>query len=116
MSKTYKDKRNYEFRHRNWQGDEVRIPYIANVTYWNGEVEERTKFFYLKQPTTKPKVKKLVDNEWHWLRAAPSWWVRDFMTAPKRASVRNWKRSLTLENIDDADCPDYGNKPHHYYW
>lgn len=67
----------------------------------------------------KPKLKKNVFNpDDHWFKSTPSWWVQEFMTVPKRAKCRNWeKQTLKLQNIEDFTiCPDFGNKPHIYYW
>jgi hypothetical protein len=67
----------------------------------------------------KPKIKKHAFNpDNHWFKATPSWWTKVFMTKPKRAKCRNWeKQTLRLQNIEDFTiCPDFGNKPHLYYW
>ena len=47
----------------------------------------------------------------------PSWWVREFMSVPKRQKCRNWERNtVKLLDIEDVDiCPDFGNKPHKYF-
>ena len=48
----------------------------------------------------------------------PSWFVREFMTVPKRAACRNWeKQAIYADDFEEIeDCPDFGRKPHVYYW
>ena len=67
----------------------------------------------------KPKLKKnLFNPDDHWFKSTSSWWTKVFMTKPKRAKCKSWeKQTLKLQNIEDFTiCPDFGNKPHVYYW
>lgn len=49
----------------------------------------------------------------------PSWWVREFMTAPQRRAVRDWERNAArtpTADLDTLDLPPHGKKPHLYFW
>lgn len=75
-----------------------------------------TKHFSVKKAAIfrKKKRSEVDPSDW-WYRHTPGWWTRSRMTVPKRAACRNWEKTVTLSNIEDADCPDYGRKPHQYY-
>jgi len=107
MSRTYKDRPN-RFKYDPWDQDTLREKCVSNDGY--------TLFYTIYLKTTKPKKKKSVNTEWHWMKSTPSWFIREFMTVPKRAACRNWEKTLTLGNLEEADCPDYGRKPYIYYW
>lgn len=106
MSRTYKDK-SWKLRYPRYDVDYEFIKVPLN----SGDFSYCT----IYNKTTKPKKRKTVDTEYRWLRGTPSWWVREFMTVPKRAACRNWEKTRNLDNLEE-DCPDYGNKPHIYYW
>ncbi len=57
-------------------------------------------------------------GDWKWYKQAPSWFVREFMTVPKRAACRNWeKQAIYADDFEEIeDCPDFGRKPHIYFW
>ena len=76
-------------------------------------------FPYICSNGKKPKLKKnYFNSDDHWFKSTPSWWVREFMSVPKRQKCKNWERNTAkLIDIEDADiCPDFGNKPHIYYF
>jgi hypothetical protein len=47
------------------------------------------------------------------------WWIREYHNQPQRAAGKMWEKKVVkyaVEDIDDADTPSVGRKPHHYYW
>ena len=102
MSRTYKHKRLITLRE-----------------YWNKDREpiEGT-FYYIDLPTTKPKKRKELDTEYHWM-STPSWWTRLTMNRPQRRKCKLWERDALktcLDSLDDLDKPIISRKPHIYYW
>lgn len=64
----------------------------------------------------KPKKPKHQDTKWHWM-STPSWWTRATMHRPKRRQCRVWEQTICgTQDLSEADCPDWGHKPHVYYW
>jgi hypothetical protein len=56
-------------------------------------------------------------EDWRWLEATPSWWIRDMMTRPQRQEVRRLiKRTMELVDYGDAPLFPLAKKPHIYYW
>lgn len=127
MSRTYKDKPYKFIREVDYDDQYDRIEYEAEVysyePYYKWHYkrvytgETRISTFSIKKAGvfTKKKRNALNRDDW-WFRCTPSWWTHMTSTVPKRAACRNWAKTLTLENLEEADCPDYGNKPHSYYW
>lgn len=127
MSRTYKD-RPFKFTDKVEFDDEYdRVEYEAEVYTYEKEYkwhykrvytgETRVSTYRVQKPGVHTKKKRSdVNKNDYWYRKTPSWWVHDYMTVPKRAACRNWAKTLTLENIEESDCPDYGDKPHFYYW
>ena len=118
MSRTYKDKP-YKLRYGSWNQDWMRLPYLKVYIPW-GETEEKavSSFYGLQLPTTKPKLRKEVDSEGHWM-STPSWWNNTYHTRPKRAKFRNFTSDtvkLSLDAIEDVIEPVDSNKPHCYFW
>jgi len=102
MSRTYKDKPT-ETLYEDWNKDRERI--------------EGT-FCWIDLPTTKPKKRKELDTEWHWM-STPSWWTRLTMNRPQRRKCKLWERDALktcLDSLDDLDKPIISRKPHIYYW
>ena len=66
---------------------------------------------------TKKKRSHVSSDDW-WYRRTPSHWTHDFMTVPKRAACRNWEKdAVKYHDLEDVPiCPDFGRKPHMYYW
>ena len=62
----------------------------------------------------KPKKKKRVDTEYHWM-STPSWWTHMFMIRPRRSRETQSLRVLP-ENLEDFDFVDTKRKPHKDYW
>ena len=95
--------------------------------------------FGILAPTTKPKKKKKLDTEWHWM-STPSAWTRTMMNRPQRRKGKLWEKGVskikcktemvgTYPNIgyvpllsqdtEDAyneETPSVSRKPHVYYW
>ena len=87
----------------------------VGVSWWN----HKDSYIIINDRYTTLKVKKEYFNtDNHWFKKTPSWWIKEMMTVPKRQKCRNWeKTTVKLLDIEDADiCPDYGNKPHKYFW
>lgn len=99
MSRTHKDKP-HKLQHPRWDVDFI---------WCDG-------WGYRYAKTTKTKKRKEVDTEDHWM-TTPGWWVSLTMTRPERryANAATHKL-LRLADIEDADIPDLGRKPHNYYW
>ena len=102
MSRTYKDKPS-KLKYTAWDKDRERI---------------KGTFYYINLPTTKPKKRKEVDTEWHWM-GTPSWWTSLFMNRPQRRRCKLWQRDALktcLDSLEDLDKPSISRKPHIYYW
>lgn len=126
MSRTYKDRpyrirfpENYPFL-----DDYERIEYTAISSYYGlndeGDIgfftREYTAVTCLKKPGIKTKKRKTDNNEWQWM-STPGWWIRCQMTRPQRRNSRVWERKvLTQVDLEEADPPLLGRKPHIYYW
>lgn len=121
MSRTYKDKPqkykdpsacDYTWGHE-------KVPY--DHTYHNfrtGEELTVTSYWLRDLPGVKPKRRKELDTEWHWM-TTPSWWTRMMMNRPQRRSCHLWEHQaarMDLESLEDLDTPPSGKKPHKYYW
>jgi len=102
MSRTYKDKP-YKVRYKQ------EFTSFWSTTYEDGSRRDE----HLRDRLKKPKEK---DVEWHWM-TTPSWWCRLTMHRPKRRRCRIWEHEILREqDLSEADCPDWGRKPHVYYW
>jgi len=52
-----------------------------------------------------------------WLTQTPKWWVKLFMTRPKRrANKRACIAVMKGEDPDGLVCPTGNKKPHEYFW
>ncbi len=68
-------------------------------------------------PKTQSKVHRSIDLNWRWYARTPSSWTRIQMTRPKRRACRVWElKTKYLLDFEEADCPDFGRKPHVYYY
>ena len=117
MSRTYKDKK---LEHRdptlNWHYGTELVLYEYFSVY-------RDRWYTGQQRVdiagAKPKRKRSFSHpEQHWYQATPAHWTHLYMTVPKRAKCRNWEKTVVkAQDLEDVeDCPDYGRKPHIYYW
>jgi len=97
MSRTYKD-RPLKLTGYSWTHD---------MAYLNGSL--------IDLPTTKPKRRKEVDTEDHWM-TTPSWWTRITMNRPQRRAGRTWEKVVMHRDIEDVDPPGVSHKPYNYYW
>lgn len=104
MSRTYKDKDFY------LRFPEEKFDFGRDFSY--------DRFMWIDRPGVKTKKPRHYSGDWKWYKQTPSWWVREFMTAPKRAACRNWeKQAIYADDFDDLeDCPDFGRKPHVYFY
>lgn len=117
MSRTYKDKKvEYRSPTLSWTYGTELVEYSYPAQYTR---VVRAMFCRVKVAGAKPKRKRsFVHPEHYWHQTTPSWWVREFMTAPKRAACRNWAKNVVKStDVEDVlDCPDYGRKPHVYFY
>ena len=136
MSRTNKDikqaKSKLNYYHRNkksWRDvDYITIEYMAERRKYDldlrefvGTGEYYTSKVFLDKPGHKPKLpREYTDWNHKWYKKAPGWFVTEFMQAPVRAKCRNWEKVATgmpIEMLETLDCcPDYGKKPHVYYY
>ena len=84
----------------------------VGISWWNHFVIINSKY------TTPKQKRNYFNTNDHWFKHTPSWWVKTFMTKPKRNKCKNWeKQTVKLLDIENCGvCPDFGNKPHLYYW
>ncbi len=124
MSRTYKHtkkvklKRYYRDR---WDSEHEKIEYVGCYYTWP-DLETPTREYigtrYLKKPGVRPKLRKEIDSEDHWMNT-PSWWVNLMMTKPQRREGSLWEREVVktpLEDLDGVDTPNISKKPHIYFW
>lgn len=114
MSRTYKD-RPYKVQQIDpWDKDRIKVSCEAICyDYFTNEPVDYIATRYLESKTTKTKKRKEVDTEYHWM-TTPSWWNRMQHTRPERRSA---KVALSqVSDVEEADIPDLGRKPHIYFW
>lgn len=120
MSRTYKDKKwELRFPQDDWSFGTEDVPAVFTYRNWyTKEVEHSFGSIRVNIAGARAKQKRSKVPQQNFPYSTPSWWIREFMTVPKRAKCRNWaKDAVRFQDIEDAgDCPDYGNKPHFYYW
>ena len=122
MSRTYKDRNRVKlkryYRDR-WETEHTKFVYEGWKYVWpdfNNSVGTITRTIYLKKAGVKPKKRKELDTEDHWM-STPGWWVKMTMTKPQRRSQHLLeKQALKAVDIEDVDFPELGRKPHIYYW
>ena len=90
-----------------------RRKYFKN--YWQQDRVMVEGYGWRLSKTTKPKLKKVVDTEDHWM-TTPQWWVRIMMNKPERRATKVCLEKLSLSNLEEVDIVDTGRKPHVYYW
>lgn len=84
--------------------------------YWKQDRVSLENFSYLQLPTTKPKLRKEVDSEDHWM-STPSWWTKMTMIKPERRAAHLLEvEILKVADIEEFDFPDLRRKPFCYYW
>lgn len=119
MSRTYKDKPN-KLIWGDYTQDTLRVPYVCEyIGCYSKEVRSHISYYTLRLPTTKPKVRKTVNNEWAWYSAAPSWWNNMFHTKPIRGNFRKFSVNVVKSNIADIEDmlePSDSKAPHKYYY
>lgn len=102
MARTYKDDARRRYFNSYWQQDHILLE----------------GFGWRLAKTTKPKLRKEVDSEDHWM-TTPSWWNNLFHTRPIRGKFRNYTKGVVrcpIEYIDDLVEPLDSNRPHKYFW
>lgn len=100
MSRTYKEIRRRKDLTEYWKQD--RVP-VVGFGGWR-----LTK-------TTKPKRRKTVDTEDHWM-TTPGWWIRLKMNGPQRKLANKQTRLAVNTDVEEVDIADCGRKPHIYFW
>ncbi len=99
MSRSYKDsRRKYHFK-----------------DYWTLDWIPLEGYGHRLGKTSKPKLRKEVDTEDHWM-STPSWWTRLVMNRPQRRAGRLWERKVLFEDIEETDSPGVSHRPHIYYY
>ena len=120
MSRTYKDKKwKLRFPEDDWNfGKELVPACFTHRNWYTRELESYYGTCTMEVAGAKSKKKRSKEDQYHFPYSTPSWWIREFMNVPKRAKCRNWEKDVVkLQDIEEAPvCPDYGNKPHFYYW
>ena len=119
MSRTFKDKKwtlrfpedRPLFGTEKWEGTKT----FTNPCTGN-ELLSYTIYRYLDIAGAKTRKKRNVNDHWNWVQSTPSWWTRSTMNRPQRRASRVWERTVLSSDIEEADCPDYGKKPHIYFW
>ena len=131
MSRTYKDKK-LALKYPEWRYDFDNVEYFTyqvtktHYSVFTGNGFERVEYpepktftytKYIQGPTKKPKKKRNVHTKYyHMYCTAPSWWTRLTMNRPKRRQCRLWERKVLFSDVEEADCPDFKNKPFNYYY
>lgn len=114
MSRTYKDKPIKS----TWDDTHEAVPYTYEAISIYGGTITVTRHWYKDVAGAKPKLRKEVDTEDHWM-TTPSWWNNLFHTRPIRSKFRNYTKGIVrcpIEYIDEALEPLDSNKPHKYFW
>lgn len=118
MSRTWKDKP-YKLKYESYLKDTVSVPYTtARVSSATHEMCEYNFTYTLYLKTTKPKKRKKVDTESHWM-STPSWWTKISMIRPQRREGSLWERDTvktSLSELEEVDKPSVSRKPHKYFW
>ncbi len=129
MSRTYKDKP-ARLKHDRYDKDmivfsreelihdhyhELRNGEIVRIDLPEELCHSYTRVTYIFGKTSKTKKRKNQDTEWHWM-TTPSWWTRLNMNRPQRREGHLWERKVLLEDVEEADPPGVGRKPHIYYY
>lgn len=82
-----------------------------------GLVLQGSRFIQLK--TDKTKKRRTLDNDYRWYRQNPSWWNKIYFYKPLRSKIRYLENKIKKTPIKELDLiyfPEFGNKPHIYYW
>lgn len=128
MSRTFKDKKwNRKYPEWNYRYDDIVYRTYQYTQYykWDSELGRielaepivHTIPLYIQGKTKKPKKKrKTITEDYCMYSSAPSWWIRLTMNRPKRRKCRLWERKVIFEDVEEADCPDYGRKPFNYFY
>lgn len=117
MSRTTKDKPS-KLKHAAWDKDREYFKYTCIWENYAGEIVEHEWKAYLQTKTTKPKKRKKVDHENHWM-TTPSWWNNLFHTRPIRGNFRTFlsaAKKSKLEDIEGMLEPTDSKSPHKYFW
>lgn len=99
MSRTIKDsRRKYHFK-----------------DYWTQDRIPLEGYGYRLAKTSKPKLRKEVDTEDHWM-STPSWWTRLVMNRPQRRAGKMWEATVIREELEETDPPGVSKRPHVYFY
>lgn len=114
MSRTYKHINKYKAKETPWDIDYEYFQYPAFYVDWHTKEEkEWVRTGRLLKKTVKPKQRKTIDTEYHWM-TTPSWWTHLCSIKPDRVAKATWEKTRTLDNLDEP-CPDK-HKHEIYYW
>jgi hypothetical protein len=110
MSRTHKD---VPVKHRKPR-DVYDYSYnTEKVAYLNEN--DKLRYWYKELPGLKPKKRKEVDLEYHWM-TTPSWWTRLTMNRPTRRQHHLLEHKVLFCDLEDFDFVDTKKKPFNYYW
>ena len=98
MARTYRDNARRRYFNSYWQQDRILVE----------------GFGWRLAKTTKPKLRKTVDTEDHWM-STPGWWVRLTMNRPQRRAVHLWERKALFSDLEELVQPAK-KVAHVYYW
>jgi hypothetical protein len=117
MSNTYKHKKAVKLKKYykdRWETERYKVAYEYE-SYNNPDVVY-TSYKYLEFPGVKPKQRKEVDVEYHWM-TTPQWWIHLMHNKPQRRQQHLLeKAALRAEDLEDFEIPDTKRKPHKYFY
>ncbi len=111
MSRTHKD---VPVKHRKPRDVYDWLYTTEKVAYLNEN--DKLRYWYKELPGLKPKKRKEVDLEYHWM-TTPSWWTRLTMNRPTRRYYHLLEHEAArVSDLEEFDIPDLKKKPYNYYW
>lgn len=128
MSRTLKDvKWEVRFPETKYDYGREQVPYMKERRRFDPTIgnfvptgELVTSYTWIEKPGVKTKKPKNCNQEWDWIGTTPGWWNRLFHTKPQRRKAHLWEREMqkvtTEDDLEEADLPHTGNKPHKYYY
>jgi hypothetical protein len=129
MSKTFRDSRRAKWRKsrkERWDNQYRQEEYLGYLREYSFETHTWCntgalilKYVWLKKPGGPKKPRNYLDQGHYWYLHTPGWFVNLYMTRRKRRACRMWENeavTIPVDLLDTLDCPDYGRKPHIYYY
>lgn len=72
--------------------------------------------FKVRGILTKKKRNSRKREAWNFM-ATPMWFIKEFSFDPQRKRSKRYERKvINLVDLEEADFPPIGRKPHVYYW